>query len=95
MPRKAVAKFTLEHLQILDENAKVDAKLDPGLSDEQMLTMYRWMVLARELDERMLKLQRQGRLRPCRCHSRWPCSGTTGSWAPSANWAAAWCAASP
>ncbi len=71
MPRKAVAKFTLEHLQILDENAKVDAKLDPGLSDEQMLTMYRWMVLARELDERMLKLQRQGRLGtfpPCTGH---------------------------
>jgi len=62
MPRKPIAKFTVEHLQILDENGKLDAKLDPQLSETEAVEMYRWMRLARELDERMLKLQRQGRL---------------------------------
>ena len=62
MPRKPIAKFTVEHLQILDEKGKLDAKLDPKLSEKEAVTMYRWMKLARELDERMLKLQRQGRL---------------------------------
>lgn len=62
MPRKPIAKFTVEYLQILDENGKLDAKLDPGLSEKEAVEMYRWMRLARELDERMLKLQRQGRL---------------------------------
>ncbi|MBM4129608.1 pyruvate dehydrogenase (acetyl-transferring) E1 component subunit alpha [bacterium] len=62
MPRKPVAKFVVDHLQVLDEKGQVDAKLDPGLPGERLLEMYRWMRLARELDERMLKLQRQGRL---------------------------------
>ena len=62
MPRKQIAKFSVQHLQILDENGKLDAKLEPKLSEDQLLEMYRWMRLARGLDERMLKLQRQGRL---------------------------------
>ncbi len=62
MPNKQVAKFTVSYLQILDEKAKLDTKLDPKLSDDYLLEMLRWMRLARELDERMLKLQRQGRL---------------------------------
>jgi len=53
-----IATFRIQHLQILDENGNLDSKLDPKLSKEQLLTMYRWMVLAREADERMLKLQR-------------------------------------
>jgi pyruvate dehydrogenase E1 component alpha subunit len=62
MPKKEVAKFSISHLQILDEKAKVDTKLEPDLSEDYLVNMYRWMRLARELDERMLKLQRQGRL---------------------------------
>ncbi len=62
MPRKPIAKFTVEYLQILDEKGKLDAKLDPGLTETEAVEMYRWMRLARGLDERMLKLQRQGRL---------------------------------
>lgn len=62
MPNNEVASFSVSHLQILDEGGKVDAKLDPNLSEDQLLEMYRWMRLARALDERMLKLQRQGRL---------------------------------
>jgi len=62
MPRKQIVKFSIQHLQILDENGKLDAKLEPKLSQDELLEMYRWMRLARGLDERMLKLQRQGRL---------------------------------
>ena len=62
MPRKQISKFSVQHLQILDENGNLDAALEPKLSQDELLEMYRWMRLARELDERMLKLQRQGRL---------------------------------
>jgi len=42
-----------------------DGSADPAevtLSDERALDLYRWMVLSRELDERMVQLQRQGRI---------------------------------
>lgn len=71
MPKKQIAKFSVPHLQILDEQGEVDAKLEPDLGEERALEMYRWMRLARTLDERMLKLQRQGRLGtfpPCTGH---------------------------
>ena len=66
MPNIEVAKFSVSYLQILDENGVIDKKLDKkfdhGRSEEKLVEMYRWMRLARELDGRMLKLQRQGRL---------------------------------
>ncbi|MFO7653474.1 MAG: pyruvate dehydrogenase (acetyl-transferring) E1 component subunit alpha [Candidatus Krumholzibacteriia bacterium] len=62
MPRKKIATFSLEYLQILDENGEVDTALEPDLPADEHLRMYRSMVLARETDERMLKLQRQGRV---------------------------------
>jgi 2-oxoisovalerate dehydrogenase E1 component alpha subunit len=42
-----------------------DGSADPGriaLSDERAVDLYRWMILSRELDERMVQLQRQGRI---------------------------------
>lgn len=42
-----------------------DATADPAavtLSDAELVTLYRWMVLNRQLDERMVGLQRQGRI---------------------------------
>jgi len=42
-----------------------DGSADPAevaLSDARALELYRWMVLSRELDERMVQLQRQGRI---------------------------------
>jgi 2-oxoisovalerate dehydrogenase E1 component alpha subunit len=42
-----------------------DGSADPAevtVPDERALEMYRWMVLSRELDERMVQLQRQGRI---------------------------------
>lgn len=62
MPRKTLAEFKVEHLQVLDENGAVDTKLEPDLSADDLLRLYRGMVRAREMDQRMLKLQRQGRI---------------------------------
>lgn len=62
MPITELAGFTVSHLQILDQEGNADPELEPQLDDGQVLKMYRTMVLARELDQRMLKLQRQGRI---------------------------------
>ncbi|HOX24727.1 MAG TPA: pyruvate dehydrogenase (acetyl-transferring) E1 component subunit alpha [Candidatus Krumholzibacteria bacterium] len=62
MPRKTLAEFTVEFLQILDEDGNFDADLEPDLPPAELLRLYRGMVRARELDQRMLKLQRQGRI---------------------------------
>jgi pyruvate dehydrogenase E1 component alpha subunit len=62
MPSDVIARFNVSYLQILDENGKVDKELEPKLSKEKLLEMYRVMLTARRLDERLLKLQRQGRL---------------------------------
>lgn len=50
-----------ETLRIIDESGDLVGE-DPGLSSELYQRMYRNMVLSRELDRRMLALQRQGRI---------------------------------
>jgi len=50
-----------ETLRIIDEQGHLVGE-DPGLDPELYQQMYRNMVLARELDRRMLVLQRQGRI---------------------------------
>ena len=62
MPSKVYARFSVSYMQVLDEDGKVDSKLDPSISDDELLKLYRVMLTSRRLDERMLKLQRQGRL---------------------------------
>jgi len=62
MPRQEIAKFSVDYLQILDEDAKVDPKLEPDIEPDELHRIYRSMYLAREMDQRMLKLQRQGRI---------------------------------
>lgn len=63
MPRNKVeVDFSLEYLQILNEKGVCDESLKPDMSRELSLRMYRGMLLTRAFDERMLKLQRQGRL---------------------------------
>ena len=50
-------------LQILDpEGQVVDGATVPDLSDDALVSMYRDMRFARHLDERLISLQRQGRL---------------------------------
>ncbi len=62
MPMKITNKFSVSYLQILDENGEVDKKLEPKIPTADLISMYRSMTLGRLFDERMLKLQRQGRI---------------------------------
>lgn len=63
MPRKPIdLPFKLEYVSILDENAVIDKSMEPKLSNEELKTMFRYMLLARRADERMLNMQRQGRI---------------------------------
>jgi len=52
----------IEVLQILNEHGEVDKGLDPKLSNDTLMRVYRAMVLARAFDQRMLTMQRQGRM---------------------------------
>ena len=63
MPRTQIEpQFPTERLSILDSDGKLDTKLEPKLPPDDLKRLYRAMVLGRRLDERMLKLQRQGRI---------------------------------
>lgn len=63
MPKKPLL-FTHqpEYLSILDENGNVDQTLEPELPEDFLLKLYRYMLFGRRFDERMLNLQRQGRI---------------------------------
>lgn len=52
----------LEHLSILEADGTLDAALDPDIPPDTLRNLYRGMLLGRRLDERMLRLQRQGRI---------------------------------
>jgi pyruvate dehydrogenase E1 component alpha subunit len=63
MPRKVIElPYQVEHLSILEPDGTVDEELEPDLSDDFLLKLHRAMLLGRRFDERMLKLQRQGRI---------------------------------
>lgn len=63
MPRSKIdIPFHLDYLSILDETGTVDKKLEPDISDDLLLKIYKAMLLGRRFDERMLNLQRQGRI---------------------------------
>jgi len=63
MPRKEIdLPYRLEYLSILDENGEVDKNLEPNIPDELLLKLHRAMLLGRRFDERLLQLQRQGRM---------------------------------
>jgi len=62
MPRKPIELPKIEYMSILDEDAVVDKALEPKIAEEELKNIYRYMLLARRTDERMLMMQRQGRL---------------------------------
>ena len=63
MPRTIVEpRYSIEHLSVLDSDGNLDEALDPALAADDLRSLYRAMVLGRRLDERMVRLQRQGRI---------------------------------
>jgi pyruvate dehydrogenase E1 component alpha subunit len=63
MPRTILEpRFQVEYLSILDSDGNLDTSLEPHLSDADLKGLYRAMLLGRRLDERMIRLQRQGRI---------------------------------
>lgn len=68
MPVKNVYEARIEHLQILDEEARLDEKLAkwpdgrPVLTDAEVLELYQYMVRCRAVDDLAFKLQRSGRM---------------------------------
>jgi len=63
MPRIALEpRFQVEYLSILDSDGNLDTALEPKLADHELKSLYRAMLLGRRLDERMVRLQRQGRI---------------------------------
>jgi pyruvate dehydrogenase E1 component alpha subunit len=63
MPRTAIdLPDQIEYLSILDEHGTVDADLMPDLSAEHLTQLHQTMLLSRRFDERLLVLQREGRI---------------------------------
>jgi len=63
MPRTPIEpQSSIERLSILDSEGNLDTAHEPKLVADDLTRLYRAMVLGRRLDERMLKLQRQGRI---------------------------------
>lgn len=54
--------YEVEYLSIVDKDGHVDQALEPELTDDFLLSLHRWMLLGRRFDERMFRLQRQGRI---------------------------------
>ncbi|EPZ43017.1 pyruvate dehydrogenase (acetyl-transferring) E1 component subunit alpha [Alicyclobacillus acidoterrestris] len=60
---KTVSEHTVPYVQVLDENGNVtDNELLPNLTDDQLRELMKRMVFTRILDQRAIKLTRQGRL---------------------------------
>jgi pyruvate dehydrogenase E1 component alpha subunit len=62
MPRQRHDLPPVECLSILDADGRVDQALEPAIPPEELIRLYRTFLLARRFDERMLSLQRQGRI---------------------------------
>jgi pyruvate dehydrogenase E1 component alpha subunit len=63
MPRKKIKlPYAVDYLSILNEKGKLDKELEPDISEDMLLKLYRFMVLARMFDDQLLSLQRQGRM---------------------------------
>ena len=63
MPRTRLEpRFYVDWLSILDSDGNLDTALEPELPAEDLKRLYRAMLLGRRLDERMVRLQRQGRI---------------------------------
>ena len=63
MPRSPLEpRFQVDYLSVLDAEGTLDTALEPKLAAGELKGLYRAMLLGRRLDERMVRLQRQGRI---------------------------------
>jgi pyruvate dehydrogenase E1 component alpha subunit len=62
MPRQRIDLDPIDALSILDEQGRLDQSLEPTVPADDLRRLYRTFLLARRFDERMLFLQRQGRI---------------------------------
>lgn len=62
MPRQTLDVPVVEQVSVLDAEGHVDPDLEPAIPPEHLRRLYRTFLLARRFDERMLRLQRQGRI---------------------------------
>ncbi len=80
MPRQPIEiRPRVEYLSILDGKGNVDQALEPKLDRDLSLHIYRLMLTARRLDERCIKMQRQGRIGtygPCRGQEATHCAAS-------------------
>jgi pyruvate dehydrogenase E1 component alpha subunit len=53
---------TTEIVSVLRDDGTLDPEHDPGLADDEVVHLYRQLVQTRQLDERFVALQRQGRI---------------------------------
>lgn len=62
MPRQRIELPAVQHLSILDAEGRVDEALEPEIPPADLRRLYRTFLVARHFDERMIRLQRQGRI---------------------------------
>ena len=63
MPRKKITlSETVDTLSIMDEKGHLDKDVEPDIPEDILMRLHRTMLLARKFDERLLNLQRQGRI---------------------------------
>jgi pyruvate dehydrogenase E1 component alpha subunit len=62
VPIRSLVSYSIDRVEVLSPDGSVDESLMPDLSEDQIRRLYQQMVLTRQFDERMFKLQRQGRL---------------------------------
>jgi pyruvate dehydrogenase E1 component alpha subunit len=63
MPREEIdIPCGVDYLSILNEKGEVDEELEPAIEEELLIRLHRSMLLNRRFDERLLSLQRQGRI---------------------------------
>jgi len=54
--------FESDVVRVLGDEHELREEHDPRLSDEEIVTLYRYMSMTRQIDERFIALQRQGRV---------------------------------
>lgn len=52
----------MEMIQVVGTDGEYDSRLEPDLSDEDLRQIHRYMLMVRRFNERMMLLQRQGRI---------------------------------